>query len=211
MKKNYDRIAVFSPFIIIAINVVTAVVFGHFVGKWAFIPIILVEWLMFLYFIYLNGGTDLMRAWLEKPVKNRLWPIISLLAGLLPLPIFVKHYSLLDNWQIGLPWITLAVINPFLEEFYWRGLLADVTANWKTVDSIIYASVLFAANHVVFGINSELFRGFEVLVSTFVMGIVWAVTYRKTNSLRWVILSHFLVDFLNLSAPAFLNLFKAGH
>jgi uncharacterized membrane protein len=36
----------------------------------------------------------------------------------------------------------------------------------------------------------------------------WA--FVKTKSLRWTILSHFLVDFLNLSVPSFLDLYKAG-
>ncbi|MPS71944.1 MAG: CPBP family intramembrane metalloprotease [Chryseobacterium sp.] len=75
---------------------------------------------------------------------------------------------------------------------------------------MLFTSIVFSTNHAVFGINSNLFKGYEVVISTFVMGIIWAITYKKTNSLRWVILSHFLVDFLSLSAPSFLDLFKPG-
>ncbi|MBD3903325.1 CPBP family intramembrane metalloprotease [Chryseobacterium sp. C-2] len=108
-----------------------------------------------------------------------------------------------------MPWILIALINPWMEEFYWRGLLTDHTKKWNGLFSILFSSILFSLNHLVFGIHSELFRGYEVLLSTFVMGMVWAITYKKTNSLRWVILSHFLVDFLNLSVPSFLDLYKA--
>ncbi|SDK87446.1 CAAX amino terminal protease self- immunity [Sphingobacterium mizutaii] len=147
--------------------------------------------------------------WLKKPQKNWGWNIVAIIVGLIPLPIFLKFNYLLADWTIWLPWILLALINPFLEEFYWRGLLMDSTKTWNRALAILFTSVVFSVNHGVFGINSELFRGYEVIFSTFIMGLVWAITYKKTDSLRWVIASHFLVDFLNLSAPAFLDLFKS--
>jgi membrane protease YdiL (CAAX protease family) len=75
---------------------------------------------------------------------------------------------------------------------------------------VIYSSALFALNHAAFGINSEVNSGYDVVVSTLIMGVVWAVVYLKTKSLRWTILSHFLVDFLNVSAAAFLDLWDKG-
>lgn len=62
----------------------------------------------------------------------------------------------------------------------------------------------------VFGIYSELMKGPEIIVSTLIMGIVWAVAYKKTGSLRWVLTAHFLVDFFNLSVPSFLDLYEPG-
>jgi membrane protease YdiL (CAAX protease family) len=38
------------------------------------------------------------------------------------------------------------------------------------------------------------------------MGLVWALVYRKTHSLRWTVFGHFLTDLLNLSVLAFLNI-----
>ncbi|WP_433896373.1 CPBP family glutamic-type intramembrane protease [Sphingobacterium mizutaii] len=83
------------------------------------------------------------------------------------------------DWTIWLPWILLALINPFLEEFYWRGLLMDSTKTWNRALAILFTSVVFSVNHGVFGINSELFRGYEVIFSTFIMGLIWAITYKK--------------------------------
>ncbi|WP_394330732.1 CPBP family glutamic-type intramembrane protease [Lacinutrix jangbogonensis] len=37
------------------------------------------------------------------------------------------HYQTLGNWYIWLPWIVLTLINPWIEEFYWRGLLFEYT------------------------------------------------------------------------------------
>ncbi|WP_312768275.1 CPBP family intramembrane glutamic endopeptidase [Epilithonimonas sp.] len=210
MNPNSKNIVIISPFIIIVVNIITAIVFGKLIGKWSFIPLILIEWILFLFFILRYGQNDSIRNWLKYSNKNWGWNIVAIIIGLIPLPIFLKYNYLLSDWSIWIPWIILALVNPWLEEFYWRGLLSDHTKKWNVVLSILFTSLIFSANHAVFGINSELFRGYEIFTSTFVMGIVWAITYRKTNSLRWVILSHFLVDFLNLSAPAFLDLFRPG-
>jgi len=210
MNSKSSNLVLISPFLIIIVNIIVAIIFGKLIGKWAFIPIILIEWILFLYFVLKYGENGILRNWLKKPNKNREWNIATIVIGLTPIPIFLKYNHLLNDWTIFLPWILLALINPWIEEFYWRGLLTDYTKKWNTTLSILFTSSVFSANHAVFGINSELFRGPEILISTFVMGIVWAITYKKTNSLRWVILSHFLVDFLNLSAPAFLDLFKPG-
>jgi hypothetical protein len=43
------------------------------------------------------------------------------------------------------------------------------------------------------------------------MGIIWGLDFKKTNSLRWIIFAHFLVDFFNLSASSFLDLYEKGN
>ena len=165
---------------------------------------------MFLYFILKFGELESIKRWLKKPSGNMGWTILALLMGVIPMAIFFKHADLLTPWQIWIPWIVLALINPWIEEFYWRGLLSDYTGKWNPWLGILFTSFLFAANHAVFGVNSELFRGVEVFISTFIMGVIWAIGFRKTFSLRWVILAHFLVDFFNLSVPSFLDLYKPG-
>lgn len=207
-KKN---LVIFSPFLIILINCLVAIVSGKSIGKWAFIPVILVEWILFLFFVWRFGGIDSIKQWLGKPTGSFGWAILAIIFGLIPIPIFLMNYQLLSPWQIWLPWILLTLINPWIEEFYWRGLLSDYTKDWSGWLAISFSSILFAGNHAVFGINSQLLSGVEIIVSTLIMGIVWAVVYKKTNSLRWTILAHFLVDFFSLSVPSFLDLYKAGH
>lgn len=208
LKNQYIVLA--SPFIIIFTNFLVALAFGPFLDKWTFIPIILVEWCLFAFFIFKYAGAVAIQQWVQKPKGNWGWTIATLFIAITPLPIFLKHYSLLNDWSIWLPWLLLAVINPWMEEFYWRGLLLDFTKKWSPLLAILFTSFTFAINHAVFGIHSELFRGYEVVISTFIMGVVWGFTYKKTNSLRWVVFAHFLVDFLNLSVPSFLDLFKPG-
>jgi membrane protease YdiL (CAAX protease family) len=211
MKLTKKQIVLTSPFLIIATNFGIAFLFGNIIGKWAFIPIILIEWCLFLFLILRYIEKETRKKWLQKSKGSFGWDILALFIGILPLPLFLMHYETLDIWQVWLPWILLALINPWLEEFYWRGLLLDYTKNWSNWIAIIFTSFVFALNHAVFGVNSELNSGITVIISTFIMGIIWGLVYKKTDSLRWIILAHFLVDFLNLSASSFLDLYGKGN
>ncbi len=208
---NPKRIVLISPFLITAINVIVAFSFGEIIGKWAFIPIVLIEWALFMFFVLkYGGGKDSIKKWLQKPKGSFIWSILAVLMGLITLPLFLMHDETLTNWTIWLPWILLALINPWIEEFYYRGFLLDNTKEWKNWKAILFATTVFSMNHAVFGINSEVNSGFTILISTFIMGLVWSIAFKKTKSLRWLIFAHFLVDFFSLSAPAFLDLFETG-
>jgi membrane protease YdiL (CAAX protease family) len=169
----------FSPFIIIAVNVIIAITAGSIIGKWAFVPIILFEWLLFVYFIKKYGKSDSIKRWIQPTSRKWFWKVAAVFTGFITLPLFLLHYELLSPFHIWLPWILLALINPFLEEFYWRGLLMDYTKHWEVWVSVSFNAIIFAANHAVFGINSEINSGIETLIATFVMGLVWGIVYQK--------------------------------
>lgn len=207
---NKKTIVTVSPFLITIVNIILALVFGRLIGKWAFVPIILIEWVLFLYFVLHFAGKDSIKKWLQPSSQNFGWKALAVLMGLITLPLFLLHFETLSIWSIWLPWILLATINPWIEEFYYRGLLLDTISHWKNWQAILFTSAVFAMNHAVFGINSEVTSGYTIIISTFIMGVVWALVYKKTNSLRWAIFAHFLVDFFSLSAPAFLDLFEKG-
>ncbi len=204
------NIVIASPFLIIATNFGVAFLFGALIGKWAFMPMVLIGWALWLFFILKYGGPGSIKKWLQKAKGGFGWGFLALTVGLIPLPLFLLHNGTLSGWEIVIPWLLLAIINPWFEEFYWRGLLLDYTKNWPSWTSILFTSVLFAANHAAFGINSVVNSGFELVISTLIMGLVWAIIYKKTKSVRWLVFSHFLVDFLSLSTPAFLDLFEKG-
>jgi membrane protease YdiL (CAAX protease family) len=207
---NERRIVLLSPFLIIAVNFGVAFLFGPMIGKWAFVPMICIGWILWLFFILRYGKAESIKKWLNKPTGKVWWAFLAIITGLIPLPLFIFHYSTLSDWNVWVPWITLALINPWIEEFYWRGLLLDFTKSWSNWTAVLYSSFLFAINHAAFGINSKLNSGFEIVLSTLIMGMVWGFVYKKNNSLRWTILAHFLVDFLGLSVSAFLDMWEKG-
>ena len=208
MKLTKKHIVIASPFLIILANFGVALAFGKIIGKWTFIPMVLIGWTVWSFFILKYGGIDSIKKWLGNPKSGIGWGILAVIIGLITLPLFLRHHGLLVGWTIWLPWILLALINPWIEEFYWRGLLLDYTKNWPNWISVLFVSLLFASNHIAFGINSNVNSGFEIVISTFIMGVAWAVIYKKTKSLRWTIFSHFLIDFFGVSSVAFLDLFE---
>jgi membrane protease YdiL (CAAX protease family) len=167
--------------IIITTNFLSACFFGTLIGKWVFIPIILIEWCWFIFFIAKFGGRPSIKLWLRQPDHNSIWTVFAVILGLVPFPIFILYKVHLAEWTVLLPWIIQAIVNPWPEEFYWRGLLLDNTSRWNKWIAILFSSLLFAANHAVFAIHSELMRSSEIFVSTLVMGIVWAVAYKKNG------------------------------
>lgn len=211
MELTKKNIVLASPFLIIGISFGIAYLFGNIIGKWAFMPIILVHWSLFLFFIFKYTEKETRKKWLQKSKRSFGWNLLALFVGIVPLPLFLMHYETLGIWQVWLPWILLALINPWIEEFYWRGLLLEYTKNWSNWIAILFTALVFALSHAVFGVNSELNSGLTVMISTFIMGIIWGLVFKKTNSLRWIIFAHFLVDFFNLSASSFLDLYEKGN
>ncbi len=72
MPDTKNKIVLASPFIIIGINFIIAYLFGQFMGKWVFIPIILIEWCLFLFFIIKYTSKETRSEWLQKPKNHSL-------------------------------------------------------------------------------------------------------------------------------------------
>lgn len=205
--KNRQRLILLSPLVIIAVGYIIAHAAMDVFGIWIWIPMTLVVWGMFAFMIAWGGGREAIRRWLQPSQGAWGWKVLAIVVGLIPLSVFILGWNLFPSIWIVLAWLLFALINPFLEEGYWRGLLLDSTKNWPGWLGILYSTFFFAINHpLTVGVFSIANRHPAVLISTFIMGLVWAVVYRKTQSLRWTIFAHMLTDLLNLSILAFLNI-----
>jgi uncharacterized protein len=206
--KSRQSLILISPIIIIAVGHLVARLAEDTFGVWGWVPMILVIWGMFGLMIAWAGGKDAIRRWWQPPQGGRRWTMLAIGAGLIPMGVFVSGWNLFPSISLVLAWLLFALVNPLLEEGYWRGVLLDCTERWPAWAAIIYSSVFFAINHPLsFGVYSIANQHPAVLISTFVMGVVWAVIYRKTRSLRWVTISHCLTDLLSLSVLTFLNIY----
>lgn len=116
MQLTKKNVVIASPFLIIAVNFGVAYIFGGIIGKWAFIPMVLVGWVLWLFFILKYGGVDSIQKWLKKSTGAFSWNLLAIIVGLIPLPLFLWHYELLDTWQVWLPWILLAWTSAGLHE-----------------------------------------------------------------------------------------------
>lgn len=203
-----QRIILLSPLGIIAIGHLTARLAGIFLGVWAWLPLQLTLWSMFAGLIAWGGGREAIQRWLRPPQGAWGWSALAVMVGMLPLQLFLQNWKLFDSFGLVLLSLPLIVINPFLEEGYWRGLLLDQTQAWPGWLGILYSSFFFAIDHpLTFGVFSIANRHPATTISTFIMGAAWAIVYKKTGSLRWLIFGHLLVDMFNLSVLALLNIF----
>lgn len=197
-----------SAVAVIALGHATARLAAPALGVWAWLPVTLVQWTCFAVLIALFAGRAGALRWLRTPGGGWRAAALAFAVGLMPLPILITSFRLLDSPVLVLLWLAFAAINPFLEEGYWRGLLLDRTSHWPSWVSIGASSALFALNHPLsYGVISIANAHPATLVSTFIMGIGWALVYRRSGSLRWPIAAHVVTDLCNLAVLAFMNLY----
>lgn len=146
--------------------------------------------------------------WLKPGHGSRAWPVSAVLVGAIPLPILLSNWRLLEDPLVVVLWLVFALLNPWFEEAYWRGLLLDATAPWPRVVALVYSTALFVLSHpLIWGVHSIANRHPHAVVGLVLMGAVWGMTYQRTRTLRAVIFAHTLTDLFNLAVPVFLNLY----
>lgn len=98
------------------------------------------------------------------------------------------NLSQLNQSEIVLWFVLLPIAAAFLEETIWRGYtIPRLRGTWR---SVLLSSLSFALFH---GIFNPL-----VLMATFVQGVVWSWTYRRTESTIPGMVLHFLSRYLIL-------------
>jgi membrane protease YdiL (CAAX protease family) len=205
--KSSSTFFTLSPIMILLITQASALYFGRILGPQVYIPIILIYWVV-LGLILFRYGWDQTRKWLRKSQGHWAWIIIAVVVGLSSLPLFLQHYPVLQNLSILIPTIIFFLINPWLEEFYWRGMLLDVTEKWPAWISILYSTVLFTAFHSAFAWYSPAARNLPFYGAVMFLGLVMALIYKNTRSVRLAVMSHMIINFFNLSIPSLLNMIE---
>lgn len=198
-----------SPLVIIGLGFLTATIFSQYLQGWAWVPLAFIYWSSLGLCIYYFKGDKSVKDWLEKSNPSKLWVTLTLLLGMFPLTILMMSYHLFDSISLILFWLMFALINPWFEELYWRGVLLDGLLTWfPKWMSILYTTLFFVVSHpLMWGVFSLASKSYHLYIYLSVVGIVWAITYFKTKSLRWVIFSHVIVDIGNLTVLTFLNIY----
>jgi CAAX protease family protein len=204
---NKQQFIIFSPILVVLICNIIIRLAEPSLGVWAWIPWILVYWVGICFLALWGSERGSVKRWMAPPQGSWLWLGLAILLAIPSLFMFVSSWQLLKSIYVWLPWLIVGLVNPFLEEWYWRGLLLDATKVWPSWISILGTSILFALNHL-FGIGVTSIGGRHpvLLVNTFMFGVIFGVIYKKTNSLRWLIIAHALTDLFGLSVAVFLNL-----
>ena len=201
---SIKTLTLWSPILIILVLFTIPFLAGNVFGLWVWVPIMITYWFLISLIILINGGKPLVSRWLARSKGAWYWNGLALIPVLPLLPTFIDNINFYSEWWILLLTIVFVLVNPWFEEAYWRGLLLDHTNEWPNWVSLLYSSVFFAINHLPLAVYSIAIR--YTIIPVFVMGLVWSIVYKKTESLRWVILGHFLVNLFALTIPAFLDL-----
>lgn len=204
-----QRLILLSPILVILLGQLAARTLGQALGVWSWVPLIFGYWTITLLLIACGGGREAFRKWLQPPQRYWLWPLLAMCIAVLPtLPMqFPDTWRLLLQAKIWLPTLVFVVINPLAEEGYWRGLLLDTMAGRRKWIAVLYSSFLFMINHmwisvIVIGARSPMASVFQ-----FMFGVLMAMNYLKTHSLRWPLVAHFLANLLTPTVAVFLNLY----
>jgi len=91
--------------------------------------------------------------------------------------------------------LTIAIVNPFMEEYFWRGFVFRVFAKYTNIWFAYATGVLFALHHML--IVGGWFNWWQfLLVTSFlaVVGVLFNYSYHKTGSIyaSWIV--HMVAD-----------------
>ena len=204
-----DWLGAFSPLLLIPVCRLVEQVTAAELGRWSWVPAMLVFWAGIAALVKGLGGADAPRRWFRRPNMRSIWCWLSVGVGLLGLPGFFGHWRILLRPQVLIAWLVFAQVNPLFEESYWRGLLLDATRSWPLAVSVTYSAVLFAVSHpLIWGVQSAVLRDWRVVPVLAVIGLVWAVSYRRTGSLWCSFVGHACANLCGMSVPLLLNLYS---
>ncbi len=184
----------------IAFSVFLLLLIGHLLAKsvsinkqtaWVLITGFYAVWIILslLFFVSIQDLREMFNT-----SKNWQWhllfiPVISLVA----IFVFVPNTHLIkwDYWLLLN--IIICLVNPFMEEIYWRGLVSKISN--IPLRSFLFSSLAFAASHsLLFGVVSPGVAGWIGFTGTFIVGALFWLCYYKTKSLWGNVISHFLLD-----------------
>ena len=195
-----------SPVIVLVLGNAAARISRHLWGVWSWIPVILVYWSTLAAILGFADGWTSFRHWLQPSQGAWGWRLLSFATTALFIPVFLLNFRSLNQAWVISSWLAVAIIDPWLEEGYWRGLLMDAASGWPGWLVIAYTTVWFGLSHpLLLGVNVKTLSGLPGFFGTVFTGTIWSTVYWKTRSLRWPIFSHFVVDLLSVSVLVFLN------
>lgn len=197
-----------SPAALVASCAATQFIAGRYIGVWAWAPTMVVFWLIIALLLHKQSIVSRPQQRFQRATGSPIWSALAVLAGLLSLHGFLGNWTLLTNTTLIVAWLSFALVNPWFEESYWRGLLIDSTRSWGKLASLLYSSAWFAASHpLIWGIHSLPMRKPEAVAALFFVGLVWGLVYQRTGSLRWCVAGHLLANLFGLSALVLLNIY----
>ena len=199
------QVVLLSPILVVLVCQLAGRLFAPVFGNGSVYPWLLVYWAVTGILIYWGAGPAAIRRWAGKPRGSWLWSALALIFIPVTWSIFRDGGHVLQRGWLWLPWLLFAPINALFEEGYWRGLLLDAGRRWPGWAVLLYTSLFFALNHLSLGAFAVFYRGWFPLISPIAAGVLYGLVYWKTGSLRWIVVSHTLVNWFSLGILVLMN------
>jgi uncharacterized protein len=198
------RFILISPLFIIGLGYLASQMTRGISGPWAWVPLALIYWGMLAGFILAAGRKTSILRWLSRPRRSLGLSILAVAVCILPLLVLVFKPHLGEVIAEWVPGFLFVLINPWFEEGFWRGLLMDAASIWPTWLGALYSGVLFSISYpLVWGKFVPASGSPGLILTSLLAGFIWALIYRRTGSLRWVIVGHILFNALSFTASIF--------
>lgn len=173
-------------------------------SRWAWTLPTLVYWTSMLLLVLAFGSTQ---AWFERPTGGWSWGALALGIGVAHCAFLFMNLKALRSLPAVATWLLFALVNGFMEELFWRGLVLHGLGNWSPWVAVLASSLLFALNHpVTFGPVSVSLRHPVTVLGALIMGVAWSWVTLQTASLVWPVLGHILTNLGAMAGPVFLGL-----
>lgn len=181
-------------------SVTGLIISGHFIAVWlhhsgfGWLYAALYYAVFIIVSLLMIAGIPSLKSML-RPSVNWQWNLLPFIF-IVPIifTVFIPNIHLLKPDQWLAMNILICLINPWIEEFYWRGMVHEAFKD-RPIRSLLISAIGFGLSHpLIFGINSPGVRGIIGFAGVFLVGVIFWLCYYKTKSLRGCILSHFLTD-----------------
>jgi hypothetical protein len=203
MAKASRNVVLASPIVVILIGLVVALISRQTLDpSIAWLPPMIAYWLSLFLAIVLLRGIDAYRTWLQPSQGHwgyRLISLLNVLFILMPSLIFGRAI-VLNNIGLVIVWLMIVLLNPVVEEGYWRATLIDAMEGSPRWMGILNSAFWFGLSHpLIIGINIALVAGITGFIGTFINGVIWAITYSFSRSLRWGIATHIAANVFSIA------------
>lgn len=210
--KGLNRFLLFSPVLVLILTRLGIELFTNiFNSQISWIPAFLgyyVSIIIVYLIIRFVFNTQILKQLdfrLKPTPKLGLLVLTVLIPAILPIGAFITQSQFVP--KIFYVYILIfAIINAPFEEIYWRGILAYIPGN--NFFRNIFTAGLFSFSHFVFWdywYKSPIIM-IPTVVSTFIMGLLWMHFMNRRKNILYPILSHIVVDILNLSVAIYSGL-----
>lgn len=199
-KENKIGIITISPLILLGLLVTLASLISKSVSNWIWIVFVVIYWIILLGLIIFFSGISSLLTIFKKPDGKYYWNVLAVILSAGSIFYFfenIEYYKIIPYLVSG---IIFSLINPIIEELYWRKVLLDSIKKYWLLQAV-YFNILFSLIHyLALGQISSPNREIIIIPITFFAGLIWSLIFKKTGTTKYIIIGHFIMDICGFSA-----------